>query len=937
MPRWPARRQTLLSSPSAPAECISDLTSSPMAPEVEEEAETLTLRSPSALPNMEDLPADRETDAEPRAAAAEVEETMPPDDDSPSSSASSTASHSRSPTPARVSASVAARPAKKKAAMPVQLIGELPVAQIEALATFEEISENNYQNKSLGRSREALEGMTCECIYRPGTDLPQTACGHGSNCINRLTQIECLPNDCRCRSHCQNQRFQRKEYADIEIVLTAKKGYGLRAEDDIHKDAFIYEYVGDVVNPTSFKKRMRDYAEEGIRHFYFMMLQKDEFIDATKSGGIGRFANHSCKPNCYVAKWTVGEHVRMGIFAKRDIQKYEELTFNYNVDRYGHKPQECYCGEPSCVGFIGGKTQTDIATVDDFYLDALGITDADEVMALKGTKKKRGKKLDDADFLPELRLITISELPKIIQALRQTSNREIILKLLTRFRLTEDETTCREMLRLRCLSLMHQILSDNSKDTEIAVLILESMRAWPLTTRNKIEDSSIGTLVKSIADSEDEDERLVPLAKALCDKWEPLPLAYRIPKRIPTDDKKEEDQQPMPTASAYDSSNNTPQSEWPSFRGSKRLRISPDDGDRDSPSYFTPEPPHYRSLLPWNPARKRSVSPPGKAPSAPAFEAGGAMYGWYASKDNWAPYVRPPRSASPPPIVGRRAHRVGRPSQAEVDAVIAAAIEKKAAADAAAAEAAAAAAAAAAKAGQPAHKRKHRSLKKTQTAEQREANKEKRLLKLVGAVVVKCMSKYGKSLEREAFKKYAKELTQLIAEKEKKSSSYRDNKLDALSDEKVAKIKKFSKEYIAKVVRKMEKSGDKRPPSTSTAHATSSAVDTPNSIEGVDVEMTEMTVEEAMDMDPASESEGEDDADMEAADVWEPEGTGEQSADANPPSADEDLPVDTPVHTLLPTDPRRRPPNNREDDPAWTWDPHNLKQMDKLNGVSVVA
>ena len=102
---------------------------------------------------------------------------------------------------------------------------------------------------------------------------------------------------------------------------------------------------------------MREYAEEGIQHFYFMMLQKDEvcnlsftapplltvcrfllsvkFIDATKSGGIGRFANHSCSPNCYVAKWTVGTHVRMGIFAKRDIKLHEELTFNYNVDRYG--------------------------------------------------------------------------------------------------------------------------------------------------------------------------------------------------------------------------------------------------------------------------------------------------------------------------------------------------------------------------------------------------------------------------------------------------------------------------------------------------------------------------------------------------------------------------------------------------------------------------
>ena len=135
------------------------------------------------------------------------------------------------------------------------------------------------------------------------------------------------------------------------------------------RDGFIYEYVGDVVSTPSFQKRMRQYANEGIKHFYFMMLQKDEFIDATKRGGIGRFANHSCAPNCYVAKWTVGERVRMGIFAKRRIQKDEELTFNYNVDRYGHEAQTCYCGEPNCVGFIGGKTQTDVAGMDDLYLD----------------------------------------------------------------------------------------------------------------------------------------------------------------------------------------------------------------------------------------------------------------------------------------------------------------------------------------------------------------------------------------------------------------------------------------------------------------------------------------------------------------------------------------------------------------------------------------
>ena len=77
----------------------------------------------------------------------------------------------------------------------------------------------------------------------------------------------------------------------------------------------------------------------------------------------------------------------MGIFTKRDLKANEELTFNYNVDRYGcvchvlvlkgwgltgeqrHTAQECYCGEPNCVGFIGGKTQTDIGGMDDLYLD----------------------------------------------------------------------------------------------------------------------------------------------------------------------------------------------------------------------------------------------------------------------------------------------------------------------------------------------------------------------------------------------------------------------------------------------------------------------------------------------------------------------------------------------------------------------------------------
>jgi len=176
----------------------------------------------------------------------------------------------------------------------------------------------------------------------------------------------------------------------------------------------------------------------------------------------------------------------------------------------------------------------------------------------------------------------------------------------------------------------------------------------------------------------------------------------------------------------------------------------------------------------------------------------------------------------------------------------------------------------------------------------REGDREKRLLKLVGAIVVKTMSKYRSRMDVDMFKKHAKEvkrfrslsprfvfahtagmcflqLTHIIAEKEKKSSSYRDkdNKLDELSDEKKTKIKKFAREYIHKVLHKLEKGKrhppDSRPGSTSApssradttmitrpSTSTLSPQDENGDAEEMDMDMdmdmeVDMSVEEAMD------------------------------------------------------------------------------------------
>ena len=53
-----------------------------------------------------------------------------------------------------------------------QLIGDLPRAEEAAMKTFVEIPENHYQYGTLGRSREALESMTCDCQFEPGQWIP---------------------------------------------------------------------------------------------------------------------------------------------------------------------------------------------------------------------------------------------------------------------------------------------------------------------------------------------------------------------------------------------------------------------------------------------------------------------------------------------------------------------------------------------------------------------------------------------------------------------------------------------------------------------------------------------------------------------------------------------------------------------------------------------
>ena len=358
--------------------------------------------------------------------------------------------------------------------------------------------------------------------------------------------MECA-NDCNCGTSCQNQRFLRHLFADVSVVKTEKKGYGLRTNVDLRPHDFIFEYIGETIPEGTFRKRMIQYDEEGIKHFYFMSLSKGEFIDATKKGNLGRFCNHSCNPNCYVDKWVVGDKLRMGIFAERYVKAGEELVFNYNVDRYGANPQPCYCGEANCTGFIGGKTQTERATkLSAATMEALGIDEDeawDTVIAKRPKKKKTAE--DDEDYVDsvEAKSLDAEGVTKVMAALMQCKEKWIAVKLLQRIQRCDDDQAWHRVVKFHGYQILNSQLSAWRDDENIILQILDILDRLPRLTRNKIVDAKIDKTMESLVDHED--ERVASQASTLFDAWSQLELAYRIPRK-----KREDASTPVKTEAA---------------------------------------------------------------------------------------------------------------------------------------------------------------------------------------------------------------------------------------------------------------------------------------------------------------------------------------------------------------------------------------------------
>ncbi|CAK9817817.1 Histone-lysine N-methyltransferase SETMAR [Anthophora plagiata] len=172
--------------------------------------------------------------------------------------------------------------------------------------------------------------------------------------------IECNSH-CTCRENCGNRVIQKGPVDSLIVSETNQKGLGLFTTKSIRRGQFICEYAGEVIGIEEARRRV----EENKYSMNYVLVVSEHIgdrvivtcIDPKYFGNIGRYSNHSCEPNADLVPIRVeGTVPRLCLFASRDIQIGEEITFNYagefvnSVHNLSDTP--CLCGSNNCSGYL---------------------------------------------------------------------------------------------------------------------------------------------------------------------------------------------------------------------------------------------------------------------------------------------------------------------------------------------------------------------------------------------------------------------------------------------------------------------------------------------------------------------------------------------------------------------------------------------------------
>jgi len=224
--------------------------------------------------------------------------------------------------------------------------------------SYRHIQTNRYDPQRKPERLQASSGV-CQCI---------NVCDDA--CLNRMLYMECSgecggksnskASNCNVGIGCGNRMIGQRKFKKCVLKREQGKGWGLVANENIRRGELVQEYVGEVIDSDEKEKRLEEWTAEHPNdpNFYMMQLSPGWFLDARLEGNLSRFANHSCDPNCDLSRVNVGGYIRNGIFAKRDIEKGEFISYDYQfdtkLDRF-----VCRCGAKNCRGNMKGGVGKD--------------------------------------------------------------------------------------------------------------------------------------------------------------------------------------------------------------------------------------------------------------------------------------------------------------------------------------------------------------------------------------------------------------------------------------------------------------------------------------------------------------------------------------------------------------------------------------------------
>ena len=157
-----------------------------------------------------------------------------------------------------------------------------------------------------------------------------------NHCPCYINGRECNPHSCKnCNlqnqnnNRCKNLQLQQDYESKLIVGLSDIAGWGLFANEDIKKDCLIGEYKGELINDdiVNNRDRFKDYE----RSTYMFKLDDEYTVDSRRMGNVLRYANHSkINSNSYTKIVFSGGHRKIGLYAKKNIKKGEEILFDYD-------------------------------------------------------------------------------------------------------------------------------------------------------------------------------------------------------------------------------------------------------------------------------------------------------------------------------------------------------------------------------------------------------------------------------------------------------------------------------------------------------------------------------------------------------------------------------------------------------------------------------